>query len=198
MLLDFYLWTANIPPSPRSINYPNPKIRNGKYPAGRLQSISDSSHRMHIKWGLALSMKPTCYSCPHPCSRILSCDCTLESPGACYNTDCWAPPTPAYLIQLVWGQGLRICISIKFSGDTAAAGHQALRTTIWGPEWALEFYKATQMIPMWPWLKSTVHIILILSCSNKTTGYYLLNNEPQKQNCTEKNLSTVACSILFY
>lgn len=68
---------------------------------------------------------------PHLPAPVLKLDCASESPGRFLETQSWAP-CPRVSDSAGLGWGLRICLSHKAPGATAAAT-AGLGTTIWEP-----------------------------------------------------------------
>ena len=60
-------------------------------------------------------MKPSCSPHPESFLLLLNSDCTMDSPGECYNTDCWAPPQSFWLSRS-WG-GAWECASLTGSQE---------------------------------------------------------------------------------
>lgn len=143
----------------------------------------------YVGWELALNMKCTRCPCPNPsCSRIPKSRFMLELPGQCSNTDCWAP-SQSFWINRSQGRAWE---------SASLTSSQVILPLIWGPR--LENHWSDVQSGHWDFKKQTkwfqcaatvdIHFhILLLSCSEKTTGCYLLNNELYKQNRSTQTLS---------
>lgn len=170
---------CNIRPSVMSINYPNPRIRNGKYLAGGLPFISNSMPTAHVGWELTLNMKCTCCPCPNlSCSRIFNSGFMLESMGECSKTDCWALPQSFWKNSRSQGRAWE---------SASLTSSQVRLPLVWGPRFEIhwsdvqsghwDFKKQTKWFQCVATVEIHFHILLLLSCSEKTTGCYLLKNE---------------------
>lgn len=124
----------------------------------------------YVGWELALNMKCTRCPCPNPsCSRIPKSRFMLELPGQCSNTDCWAP-SQSFWINRSQGRAWE---------SASLTSSQVILPLIWGPR--LENHWSDVQSGHWDFKKQTkwfqcaatvdIHFhILLLSCSEKTTG----------------------------